>query len=524
MPRRLLAAAGCVLVVAPSALADGTVRLEPGRAVGTALVAMGLDGRAAALYPRASGVRMVVAAPDATGAVAGGSSEKVPVARGTVIEGLGIDATGRSLVLVRAGYDCSPVSLMVRDPAGAWSTIALGGAPARQAALGIDPAGAPGVLSVGCAGEIALRRPDAAGTWVAEAVPGTVDRVAHAAVALGAAGTAVVGVGGGNPIFEVRSGDGAWSAAPLPDRPLFPGEAITSIRLAFDASGAPVAATTRAGPPAQGISGTAALTVSRRLDRLVGGAWGPLPLPAAGPEPVDVAGMGDTLVARRRDGSLVVQHGGLLSAVPVNAIAAAAGPGGRMAYVPRGAPSVLGVGPPPRMTITAPRGVRFGEAAAFGVKLSMQSSLPVAGARVRVNGVSGITNAQGRVDLHPVLTRTGPVEVLASEPGPVAPVRAVVRIVVRPQPVALRVRLDTRGPRPVVRGSATGGARLPGRLGRVYLLDLSSPGRGFLPAAMLASAPGGRAFGFVATTRRGALLAIFYKGALLRLRTTGANR
>jgi hypothetical protein len=514
--RAALAAIVAALAAASPALADGTVRLEPGRAVTTALVAMGADGRAAALYPRVSGVRMVVAVPDATGVAVGAAPEAVPVSQGMVIEGLAIDAAGRVLVLARAGYGCSGIGLLIRDASGVWSSLDLAGSAVRAAALAVDTAGSPGVLAIGCGGEIALRRPDATGAWVAEPPMGTAREGARPSLALGAGGAAVAGLDGDRPLIFVRTAAaGAWTQAALPGGPLLLGETVASLRVALDGAGLPVALTVRVGQPVSGIGRVAPAPVVRSLDRLSAGSW--LPVAVGGPEPVDIASAGDTLVARRRGGTLLLEHAGAATVVRVDAAAIAAGAGGRLAYVPRGAPSVLGVGRPPRMTLRAPRGVRFGEPAPIEVTLSSQGGVPIAQSRVHAAAVSGTTDAAGRVTLRPILTRTGSVEVAAVEPGPFAPARAGVRIVVRPQPVTLRARLETEAFRVVVRGSATGGRALPGVLGRVYLVDLAAKPRGFLPGRALASSRGGRGFRLSSPLRSGARLALFFKGALLRL-------
>lgn len=514
--RRPLSVAACLLVVPAAAVADGTVRLDAGRAAPTALVAMGLDGRGAALYPRLGKVRVVVAAPDVAGVVTGGTPQDAPVARGAVIEGMVIDGAGRVFVLARSRHECSGLLLVVRDTVGVWSTVALGGALSRSAVLAADPTGAPGLVSVGCAGEVALRRPDATGAWPPEAIPATAGPQVRPALALGASGAAVVGLDGEQPQLVSRSVAGAWAPLPLPDRPLFFGERVVTFVLAIDAGGAPMAAMTRAGPLAPGITGSGPLSVARRLDRFSAGAWAPLP--TGGVEAVDVSAAGDTWVARRRDRTLLVQSPAGTSVLAVDALAVATAPGGRVAYIPRGAPSVLGFGSPPKITVTAPRGVRFGDRAPLAVRLATTAGAPISGARVRAGEVSGVTDGQGRVALRPVLTRTASFEVVAAEPGPAAPARAPVKIAVRPQAVFLRARFEIAGAGVAVRGSATGGVALAGPLGRVYLVDLSIPGRGFLPGRALASSAGGRAFRFPAPTRSGSRLAIFYKGALLRLR------
>jgi hypothetical protein len=513
--RRLLATVGCVLLCASPALADGTVRLDPGRAAPTALVAMGLDGRAAALYPRLRKVRLVVTVPDASGAAVGAAPVDVPVARGAVIEGFGIDSAGQVVVLTRAALECSTASLLIRDAGGAWTTAPLGPAPVRAAALAVDPAGLPGVLAIDCAGAMSLLRPGPTGAWVGEVVPGAPDPAARPALALGT-GIALVATDGRQPLVLVRSGTGAWAPQPLPGRPLFAGERIVGFSAAVDAAGAPVLAGTRAGPLETGITGTAASTVERRLDRLAAGVW--TPITSGTPPVVAVASLGDTLVARRRDGTLLVQHGATQSSMRVDAIAAAAGPGGRIAYVARGAPSVLGLGAPPTMTITSRRTALFGEKASVAVSLVSPAGLPVAGARVRVGGVSGITDVQGRVTLRPVITRTASLDVAAIDPAPVAPVRRPFRIAVRPHLVLLQASLTRNGSRVEVRGVARGGPVLPGKSGKAYLVDLSLPDSGFLPGGVVKSFAGGRPFRAQVTARRGARLAVFFKGALVRLR------
>lgn len=514
--RRALAAMGCLLAATPAALADGTVRLDGGRAAPTALVAMGLDGRAAALYPRLGKVRMVVAIPDATGVAQAAPPEDVPIARGAVVEGLVFDASGRALILARTKNDCSDLFLVTRDSSGVWSTAPLGGIPSRDATLAVDPAGGPALATIGCAGAVSVRRPDAAGVWAAEPVPATAGATARVALALGAAGVAVVALDGAEAHVLSRSGAGAWTTLPLPERPLFPGERIVSFHLAIEASGAPVASMTRAGPLAQGISGTAAPTVAHRLDRFAAGAW--LPVATGGVPATDVAGLGDTWVARRRDGTLLVQSAAGAIVVPVDAVGAAAAPGGRMAYVPRGAPSTLGLGIPPRLSVVAPRTVRFGERARLAVTLATPAGMPVVGARVRGGGRSSITDAAGRLTLRPVMTRTSTLDIIAAEPGPSAPVRAPLRIVVRPQPVSLKVGRVVGENGSFVRGTARGGAALAGPLGRVYLVNLRAPGRGFLPGAVLLSAPGGRRFSFPVSSNPRLRLGVFFKGALIRLR------
>jgi hypothetical protein len=351
---------------------------------------------------------------------------------------------------------------------------------------------------------------------VAEPLPATAGATARAAVALGAAGAAVVALDGPEPLVLSRSGAGAWLTLPLPERPLFLGERIISFHLAIEASGAPLALMTRAGPVAQGLSGSAALTVTRRLDRLSGGVW--LPVPTGGVGATDVAGLGDTWVARRGDGTLLVQGAAGATVVPVDAVAAAAAPGGRVAYVPRGAPSTLGVGVPPRLSVSAPRGVRFGERAALAVTLTAPAGVPIQGARVRAAGLSGITDSLGRLTLRPVMTKAATVDVVAAEPGPSAPARVSLKIVVRPQPVSLTAGRVVSASGSFVRGTARGGAALAGPLGRVYLLNLRAPGRGFLPGAVLLSAPGGRRFSFPVSSNPRLRLGIFFKGALVRLR------
>lgn len=505
----------CLSAAAPAALADGTVRLDGGRAAPTALVAMGLDGRAAALYPRLGTVRMVVAVPDAAGTPQAGPPEDVPVSRGAIVEGLAIDASGRTLVLARSKNDCSDLLLVVRDSSGAWSTTPLGGTPSRDAALTVDPAGVPGLATVGCGGEVAIRRPDATGAWVSEPLPATAGSTARTAVALGAAGAALVALDGPEPLVLSRSVAGAWTPLSLPERPLFRGERIVSFHLAIETTGTPVLSMTRAGPISPGISGTAALAVSHRLDRLSAGAW--VPVPGGGVDATDVAGLGDTWVARRRDGTLLVNGAAGAAVVPVDAVAAAAGPGGRIAYVPRGAPSTLGLGIPPRMSVSARRGVRFGERAPLAITLATPAGPPIVGARVRGGGLSGITDAAGRLTLRPVMTKTSTLDIVAAEPGPSAPVRASLRFVVRPQPVSLRVSRALTQNGSFVQGTARGGAALAGPLGRVYLLNLRAPGRRFLPGAVLLSAPGGR-FSFPVSGNPRLRFGVFFKGALVRLR------
>jgi hypothetical protein len=347
---------------------------------------------------------------------------------------------------------------------------------------------------------------------VAEPLPATAGATARAAVALGAAGAAVVALDGPEPLVLSRSSAGVWVALPLPERPLFVGERIVSFHLAIEATGAPLALMTRAGPIAQGVSGT----VARRLDRLSAGVW--QPVLTGGVEATDVAGFGDTWVARRGDGTLLVQGAAGTTVVPVDAVAAAAAPGGRVAYVPRGAPSTLGVGIPPRLSVSAPRGVRFGERAALAVTLTTPAGAPIQGARVRGGGLSGITDSLGRLTLRPVMTKAATVDVVAAEPGPSAPARASLKIVVRPQLVSLSASRVVSASGSFVRGIARGGAALAGPLGRVYLLNLRAPGRGFLPGAVLLSAPGGRRFSFPASSNPRLRLGIFFKGALVRLR------
>jgi hypothetical protein len=514
--KRVVPVAACLLAATPAALADGTVRLDAGRAASSAVVAMGLDGRAAALYPRLGTLRLVLAIPDAAGVARGGVPENAPIARGAVVEGMVVDAAGSVIVLTRSKNECSELSLAVRDPAGTWSTVPLSGPPARAATLAADPAGIPGLVAVGCAGEVALRRPDATGAWPAEPVPATAAPTARPTVALGASGVVVAALDGDRPLILSRSTAGIWTPLTLPERPLVFGERVVTFGVVVDGAGAPVVAMTRAGPLSPGVGSSEPLAVTRRLDRLSAGVW--QPVQAGDVSAIDVRGLGDTWVARRRDGTLLVVAATATATLPIDAVAVAAAPGGRVAYIPRGAPSVLGFGAPPRLTVTGARGVRFGEPTALRVTLTAPAGGPVPGARVRTAGLSGVTDTQGRLVLRPVMTKTASVDVVSVEPGPFAPVRASRKIVVRPQSVTLTAQLVENETRATVSGLARGGAPLKGPLGRVYLLNMRTPGRGFLPGGVVASAPGGRAFSFPAVRSPKARLGLFFKGSLVRLR------
>ncbi|MEW6583369.1 MAG: hypothetical protein AB1416_11485, partial [Actinomycetota bacterium] len=447
------AVAALTALTAPAAVvADGTVALEAGRPLATALTAMGTDGAAAALYPRGDEVRLVMARPGDGGRTAGGAPEAVPLPQGAAVEGLAVASGGRVLVAFRTAHSCAPVHVLTRAADGTWASAEAGGGAAVSAAVATAPDGSAAVLAVGCAGDVALRTQDAAGGWSVQPIGFTAAPTARASLALGAAGLAVAGVDGPIPLLLVRQA-GAWARTSLPGGPPAVGETIATLRVGIDAQSHPVALLRRVGETGIDVTGPIAAPVSWSLDRLLGTAsW--VPVSPGGPDSVDVASGGGTLVARRRDGTMLVEGPGGTLVAQIDTLAAAGGPGGAFAYVPRGGPPVLGVGTPPSVTVTAPRSVRFGEAAALRISVTDAAGRPLPRVRVRAAALAAATDDAGAVTLRPVLTATGPVEVVLADAGPVPPMRVTVRIAVRPQPVVLRATIARGASRAVVTGTA----------------------------------------------------------------------
>ena len=504
-PLRRLGLAAVLVVLAPaSALAGSTTALQPGAGVAAARVAVDPAGVAAALYAGTGGVAVQLADTSAP--------DRVPLPAGAVVEGFAMAAGGRPAVLARAGRGCSALVAVIRAAPGQWTTEELGGAPARAAAIATDPAGELSALAVGCQGALTqwVRAPT--GDWSAQPVGVAVGADARPSLAAGAGGAAVAAWSGRAAGIAVRGPGGDWQPVGLPGGRLGPRETVSALTAALDPAGRPVALVVR-GPrrapdPASGELGA----VGRSVSRLVGGAWTPFGGGAA--PPVALAAAGQSLAVVRRGDGVQVESAAGAERIPVDAVVLGVGADGTLAYLPRAHPSVLGSGIPPRLVLEGPARARWGTSVSLEALLT-DAGLPLAGARVDVPGATGTTDADGRARLETVLTASGSVSAESVTATGAAPAFGDASVRVVPRRSRLVGRLAVSGDRIVVRGSASGGTPLPGRLGRVWLVNLAagpSPSTGFLPGQGLVSTPRRLGFRLAVRRHRGARYALFYEG------------
>jgi hypothetical protein len=497
------------LALAPGlARAGSTTALAPGAALSAVRLAVDAGGGAAALYPARRHVWLQRAAP-------GEEPVRVPLPAGASVESFVGGPAREVALLYRVGRGCSPLGLLRLSSDDTWHDEALGPPNASSAALAADPDGDLSALVADCAGNLVdrLRAPD--GIWGTEALGLRVGPDARVALASGGDGLAVAAATGRRALVAVRGPGGGWRSVGLPGGPVRARDTVSEISVAIDAQGRPVALAAR-GPSRPPDAAQDVLGHPRRLAaRLDGGVWAPIT--GDPPSPVTLAGAGRAFALLGRDGQarLETAAGTVIEALRVRALAV--GPEGTLADVPATRPGVLGVGAPPSLEVERPRPAVWGAPVALVVRV-VDGGRPVAGVLVRAGGLARAapTGADGVARLRLLAVRSATLHLDIASPGPAAPAFATVRVVVRPRSASLAGRATRRGRRVAVRGRVSGGVRLPGPLGRVWLVDLAEPPRSFLPGRPLAST-GRRRFHFRVHRRSGARLALFYEGRVLRL-------
>jgi hypothetical protein len=289
------------------------------------------------------------------------------------------------------------------------------------------------------------------------------------------------------------------------------------LKVAYDVNARPVAYIARGAAEPLDPNGATLGGVQRSLARFEQSEGVGRSLELGMPDPIDLTSAGLTYAVRERGAGVRLRGPAGDSRVMLDPLAFAVGPDGTLAFVPRAAPRLLGAGIPPTLSVEGSRRVLWGAETVVTVHADAGSA-PLPGLRVRVGAISGATDGAGSARLAVRLTSTGTLVAETVAPGPLAPAAAELDVEVRPQPSRLsgRIRRGSGG-RSVVTGSVAGGARLPGRLGRVYVIDLASPGVGFLPGRELGSASGRGRFRISTRLLSDSRPALFFEGVTRRL-------
>ncbi|MCU0306846.1 MAG: hypothetical protein MUE51_03585 [Thermoleophilia bacterium] len=333
MDRALRAALPGVLALAALVpAAEAATPLEPGAGVVATRVAVDPQGGAAVLYPLRAGVRVQ--------RDQGGAPEAAPVRRGAIVEGFAAGPEGTLAVLHRTGVRCSGPLLVLRRRDGTWAGEPVPGPAVSGAALTATPEGGLGVVTVDCAGRLAVALRGPTGGWLREETGLRVRPGAPVALAVGAAGAAVAGASGSPAAVAVRAAPGVWQRLPLPGGGLRQGEVVSALAVGLDPAGLPVALVARgprrAADPAADVLGA----TERLARRYESGAW--LPLAGAGP-PVALASAGQAIGLVQASGTVDVIAPAGTARVRVGRGLPSIGPDGTLAWVTRSRRPALAV-------------------------------------------------------------------------------------------------------------------------------------------------------------------------------------